>query len=257
MLHLKAEFWTWLVLGKVFKGQVTKKKTSYLWSVLLLNLLPGAHSSGVWIFFFTGQQVLGSALTFIWCFPRHVAVLEKPHKTLGEIITVCHCNLWKRSRQPSVAVAFAGWLLGLFVRAITTLICISQLHLLCHPSSNQCEVAERCCSLLLRLANYRHRNLLTCAISCTFLHTSHKMNNRKHWANDPSKPIWESEPTTFWSWFLFSCCSELFGSSSWWKHFIFSSFFLHWVGVVILTNYQGCMPAEWAVLFLTNALLTW
>lgn len=46
------------------------------------------------------------------------------------------------------------------VRAITALICISQLHLLSHPSVNQCTVKvsrSTVASLLLRLADYNHK----------------------------------------------------------------------------------------------------
>lgn len=60
-------------------------------------------------------------------------------------------------------MVFVGWLSRLAVRAITPLICISQLHLLSHPSVNQCaaKVSQRTiASLLLRLANNSHRNLL-------------------------------------------------------------------------------------------------
>lgn len=86
----------------------------------------------------------------------------KKTKHLLEILTGCDYNLPNYTYQELVCF-FCGWLPGLSVRAITTLICISQLHLLSHPSVNQCAAKvswSNIASLLLRLANYNHRYLL-------------------------------------------------------------------------------------------------
>lgn len=67
-------------------------------------------------------------------------------KAIIKILTACDCNLSNCSHKET-CVFFGDWLPGLSVRAITTLICISQLLLRCHPSANQCTVTvPRCLS---------------------------------------------------------------------------------------------------------------
>lgn len=112
----------------------------------MLTLLPSVHSSSVRMFLrYTGQQVIALL--------RHVSVLlleacagSVTKKAIVKILTACDCNLSNCSHKET-CVFFGDWLPGLSVRAITTLICISQLLLRCHPSANQCTVTvPRCLS---------------------------------------------------------------------------------------------------------------
>lgn len=75
---------------------------------------------------------------------------------------------------------------GLFVRAITSLICIRRLHLPCHPSANQCGVREQRASLPLSPSSHNQAGVTenrlqldpTCCVTDTCLRTLTNMSEK-------------------------------------------------------------------------------